>query len=472
MKRVFTIILTLAIVLSLCACGGSSTEETQGNSVAGFQIGFARESIMPKTPVGMPGFANAEHRISTGYTDILYASCLAFSEGEDTVLMYSVDTIYMDAATTQKLREQISAKTGVPQGNIMISGTHTHTGPYYSSEPYYTDVFLPAFIKAAEDAIADRASATMYGTKTLVEGISFVRHYISRDGKYLDSGEASQNPALLAGHARETDPEMILVKIDREGDKKDITLINWQCHPCFSYESTTLLSADFIASLRTDVETQTGTEVIYFSGAGGDLGGGTKMPNEPAINDVNQFGSFLAEKAVAALGGTLTKIEGSGVKIANEQFEYATNRAGIERLEDAQKVKDFAEQKGSYESAEVNNYAKELGFASARECNTIVSNAQRPEKEAFEINALYLGGLAFVTAPYEMYATNGQFIKENSPFEYTVVATQANGYLSYFPVKEAYEGGVEIYEIAIAKFVSGIAEDTANRFVELLKGLQ
>ncbi len=472
MKRVFAIIITFAIAFGLCACGGSTSDETQGASAAGFQIGFARESIMPKTPVGMPGFANAEHRISTGYTDILYTSCLAFSEGEDIILMYSVDTIYMDASTTQKLREQISAKTGVPQGNIMISGTHTHTGPNYYADPYYTDVFLPAFIKAAEDAIADRASATMYGTKTLVEGISFVRHYISRDGKYLDSGGAGQNPALLAGHARETDPEMILVKIDREGDKKDITLINWQCHPCFSYESTTLLSADFIASLRTDVETQTGTQVIYFSGAGGDLGADTKMPNETAIRDVTQFGSLLAEKAVAALSGTMAEIAGSGIKTSQEQFEYATNRAGIERVEDAQKVKDFAEQQGSYESAEVNNYAIELGFDSARQCATIVSNAQRPEKEAFELNALYLGGLAFVTAPYEMYATNGQFIKENSPFEFTMIATQANGYLSYFPVKEAYEGGSAIYEIATAKFVSGIAEDTTNQFVTLLKGLQ
>ena len=89
-----------------------------------------------------------------------------------------------------------------------------------------------------------------------------------------------------------------------------------------------------------------------------------------------------------------------------------------------------------------------------------------------ELNALYLGGLAFVTAPYEMCAQDGVLIKEGSPFEFTVVSTVSNEHYSYFARKEAFESTATVYEVTSAKFAKGAAEATAAELIELLKGLQ
>ena len=469
MKRFFAILLTLSIILGLCACGGSTAENEQ-TAYAGFQVGYAREDIMPDEPIGLSGYGNPEVRRSTGYKDILYATCLAFSEGDQTVLHFSVDVISFPV--TGPIREAISAKTGVPTGNIMFSGTHTHSGPEYTEEPYFTDIFIPACVAAAEKAIADRAPATMYGTKTSTGDMTCVRHYITIDGTYIDNGTAGKNPALIAKHARETDPEMILVKFDREGDKKDITLINWQCHPAFALETHTYLSADFVATLRSKVEEATGTDVIYFTGGAGDVAGSSQMIGETKRSDAFAFGEELAVIALAALEGTMTKIEGSGIKVNNNRFEYPNNRYGIEKLEEAKKVKAFAEQKGSMEDAEALAYAKEMGFASCREAATVIVNAAKPEMGTMELNALYIGGLAFVTAPYEMCAQDGVIIKEGSPFDFTIVCSCSNEHYSYFTRKEAFESTSAVYEVTTAKFAKGAAEATAAELVSMLGALK
>ena len=72
MKKLVSTILIFATILALCACGGNQSgvpEETK--SQEGLQIGYARESIMPEGQVNISGAANAEHRVSTGFLDIL-----------------------------------------------------------------------------------------------------------------------------------------------------------------------------------------------------------------------------------------------------------------------------------------------------------------------------------------------------------------------------------------------------------------
>lgn len=468
MKRFIALFLLLSLVLGLCACSGGS--EVQPVTPTGLQIGYAREDILPNGSIGLSGFTNPDIRRSTGYRDIIYTTCLAISEGSDTILLFSTDVINMSRG--KHIRQKISEKTGVPFSNIMVSATHNHSGPEYIEEPYFEDVFVPAFEKAAEKALADLAPATMYGAKASTGEMSCVRHYITRDGVYVDNSTAANNPAMLAAHAREADPEMVVVKIDREGDKKDITLINWQCHPCFSIATDTYISADFIASLRSQVEEKTGSQVIYFTGAAGDVAAKSHLIGAKQYGDPASYGNELADIALEALNGTMTKIEGSGLTINHERFEYQTNRIGLDKLEDAKKVKQMVEQVGSPDGAEVNAYAKSLGFSTARLAVTIVNNSEMPEKATMELNALYLAGLAFVTAPYEMCAQDGVIIKQGSPFEFTVVSTLSNEHYSYFPRKEAFESPRTIYEVNAAKFAKGAAEATAAELVSMLQELQ
>ena len=61
------------------------------------------------------------------------------------------------------------------------------------------------------------------------------------------------------------------------------------------------------------------------------------------------------------------------------------------------------------------------------------------------------------------------YIKENSPFPVTLVATVANGTYSYMPTKKAFD--YHCYERNQTKFSRGTAEILGDLFVEMLEDL-
>ena len=128
MKKIICLLLLLALTLSLCACGDSGSGEAEPAAAGGLQMGYGRESIMPEGPINISGGANAEHRESTGFLDILYATCVAVSENGNTILLFSTDTLGAKAAWTREARQLINEATGIPEDHIHIAGTHTQRG--------------------------------------------------------------------------------------------------------------------------------------------------------------------------------------------------------------------------------------------------------------------------------------------------------------------------------------------------------
>lgn len=470
MKKVLSLILVFALALGLCACTGSGAGEETQAAAQGLQIGFAKESITPGNGVNMRGYGNPEHRISTGFLDYLYATCIALKDGDDIVLLYSTDLLCSHEGWTQEARARIKTELGVPEENIQIGATHSHTAPSIGTDTYpaikeWKVMYMDALVNSAKKAIADLAPTTMYGKKVMTEKQNFVRHYKMTDGTYAGSnfGDWSLKPV---DHAVPGDPGMTLIKFDREGDKKDILLMNWQAHA--DMIGGTLLSADYIGVTRDILEKETGMNFIFFLGATGDQNPNSRIPGEKTEVKYKEYGKELAQWALDALPEITQKIEGQGIASKQETITYKSNKYGQDRLADALKVNELFTQTG--DSSVANTLAKSLGFWSVYQCNGIVSCSKYPEFGSFIVNVHRIGNLGFVAAPYEMFSENGKYIKTNSPYDFTIVSTVTNGYSNYFPTKEAYEYGC--YESYTAKFDAGVGEDTATKFVEMLKEIQ
>ncbi len=467
MKKIITVVLTLAIVLGLCACGGSG----ESKAPEGLQIGYAREDFMPDGGVNMSGSGNQAHKVSTGYLDILYATCLAISENGNTILLYSTDTLTAKMNWTEEARKQISEATGVPEANIHIGGTHTHAGPAVGgSEPLvlkWKPVYMDALVKAAQNALADQATTTLYGHRLQTEGLTFVRHYKMQDGSYAGANFGDFSVGIVE-HATEANEEMILLKMDREGDKKDIMLMNFQAHPCFV--GTNDLSSDFIGEVRDSFEEQTGMHFIYFTGSAGNQNAFSQIYSEngPETKKKEVYGEALAKYAIDALP-SMTPITGTGaVKTSQKIYEYKSNDYGQDRLADAQLVTKKFKETG--DTTACNAYAKSLGFNSVYECNGIVNCSTYKPSYEMELNVCSFGGVAFIAAPHEMFSNTAFYIHDNSPFDFTIISTTTNGYNNYFPTKEAFEYGC--YESFTALFATGVAEFAQEKYVEMLKEVQ
>lgn len=476
MKKAIAIFVLWAMVFGLFGCAGGETPETSAPTetepAAGeFMVGYGRGDITPTAAVPMAGYGNGGTRLSEKVLDPLYLTCVAFRQGEETFLLLSLDLLQPFEAAFAATRLRMVRKTGVPAERIMFCCTHTHSAPQLSATDSNTEMYFEAFqkaaLKAAEDAMADLAPAKLLGTRTQVEDMNFVRHYLMNDGTYYGPNFGSTESGYKS-HLRESDQEMLLVKADREGDKADILLMNWQAHPCFTGGADKReISADFIGVVRQTVETETGMLFAFFQGAGGDHNAISFIEGETRYPDNEGYGKQLAKEAIAALAN-LAPLAGSGVRSVKVMYEADVNHEDEALLEQAKQVAAFFKASGDRKQA--NHLAKQLGMTSVYHANAIVSRPDRPQKAAMEINAAYLGGLALVTAPFEMFGDSGSYIKENSPFAMTFVCTNANESYAYIPTREAYEYGC--YESYSSYFAKGTAEAVTEEYLKLLKGLQ
>lgn len=468
MKKITALFITAALVLGLCACDGIGGSINSNGATTGLQVGYGRELIMPETEIPMGGYGNSEERISTGFMNYLYGTCIAMTEGEETVLLFSQDLVRSYEPWTQAVREKITAELGIPGDRIMLSATHTHSGPENTSSDLrvvqYQELYVDAMLNAAKAALADRAPATLYGAKTETENMTFVRHYLLSDGSYLGDNFGSMAGNTIVDYATKADTEMQLVKFDRDGDKQDILLMNFQAHPCkIGSSANTLLSADFIGSTRDAFEKETDMLFVYFTGATGNQNPTSRMSQSNTM-DLQTYGQTLAQYAIDALPG-MTKLEGEGIKATQVQFEYAMNHRNEDKLTEAKEIVSL-KKAGGDPTALIEQY----GLSSYSEASNVIQRAKRPATGTMELNAFYVAGMAFITAPYEMFSDNGLYIKENSPFEMTVLCTNANSWNSYCATEAAYD--YMSYESSSGHFAKGCAEACQDQFIEMLNSLK
>src|SRR4051812_16160180 len=96
----------------------------------GMQIsaGAAAAEITPKVSIFLAGYPHVR-RYSTGVHDALWSSALCLESGGTRVLIVGNDIIYLSKLSVMRVRRRIAHQTGVPAENILISATHTHSGP-------------------------------------------------------------------------------------------------------------------------------------------------------------------------------------------------------------------------------------------------------------------------------------------------------------------------------------------------------
>ena len=66
---------------------------------------------------------------SQGVLDDLYAKAAVLDDGKTKAALVACDLIGLPRAAVLEARRIIAEKTGIPADNVMISATHTHTGP-------------------------------------------------------------------------------------------------------------------------------------------------------------------------------------------------------------------------------------------------------------------------------------------------------------------------------------------------------
>ena len=418
MKRFLCAILSVLLVLGLFAgCDGAGEGETEGQTNT-FSVGYAKAVISPETSVYLCGYGDArEDRMSTGTAEDLYSVVTAITDAEgETVIIIAADLLLSTQAFVDPIRKEASKRTGVPIDNIMFHCTHNHSGPDANGDMVYRTLMTERTLQAVEEAMADRKPATMETTFTRPEGINYVRHYLKIDGNYQGEAVGSVPKENLVGHYGKADNLMQLVRFVREGDAKDIVMINWQGHPRGSDpHSRTTATCNYPGVMRDTVDAGLDCQSIFILSGSGNLNNNSQIPEE--VSDVPDF-------------ITLGKVLG----------QYAIDAAA------------------NFKPANTGNIQVEKSF---------VSKDGKESTEGRPLYAISVGDLAFAFAPFEIFDTNAMGVKEGSDFKMTFYASCSNASGGYLPTEPSWDWE-QHYEVRITNYPKGTCWEVQNILLSLL----
>ena len=461
----FFLILTMVLCLNACAPGAPAATEpiptVEAKMGDGLNVGFAKVDITPSYSVGLGGYSDAETRLSQEVVDRIYATCLAFTEDQQTILVYTVDSISIDRTNAEYFRLWITANTGIPGDNIYFGATHSHSCPAQSGQ--YKEDLSGWLVQAATEALADRSPAALQAAMPEIPGMNFVRHYEMSDGTYAGSNFGDFSKTIV-GHATDSDPRAVLLKFDREEGRRDILMVNWQAHPDsardIGYNS---IAASWVGPLRNELESLSGMHVAYFTGASGNQNQSSRIKSESHGLSWRDYGKKMAQLLNNALP-QLADTESSGIKKSRVMSIANINHDWDHMLEQANEVFELWKTVGK---AEGDALGKTYGFTSTYQARAIITRANMGAAAQLELNVFSIGAIGFTTGTYEMFSDQGLYVREHSPFDITFIITGNSGYI---PSESAYT--YRAYEADTGTYAPGTAEKLAEEYVSMLNALK
>src|SRR5574340_68768 len=102
------------------------------------KVGIAKLDVTPPVGSRMAGFAGRVFP-SLAVHDPLWARAVIFDDGKQRVGLVQMDLIGVSETTAAKVREGAAKSANVVPSGLMLSGTHTHSGPTFWDDGTFTE---------------------------------------------------------------------------------------------------------------------------------------------------------------------------------------------------------------------------------------------------------------------------------------------------------------------------------------------
>ncbi len=475
MKKIIIFVVLAAMLLGVCGCskGNPDGDGQLGSDAGSFRVGYNKISIQPQEALGLGGYGNTSARISEGYLDELFATCIAISDKDDnTVLLVTIDSIRIGDEMTASIRQEITKVTGVPGNNVMLVATHSHSTPDIgvnaSPEIVRHEQYMQTqIVAAAQAALADRSAATIFGNTVTVPGLSYVRHYELENGTFAGPNFGDFNSAPIKGHTTEADTSMQILKFARE-DAQDVVLCSWRCHPTITGGMKTYdYSSDFVGPMRDYVEEKTGALVAYYQADAGNIAPDSMIEGEQPTTDFRMYGQQLGSYLIGGMN-EMTELPTGAIKTKQEILAGEVDHTRDGDIAAAREV--YKVWTSNYDRNAANAAAQEKGMRSVYVVTSIINRYELPATVDLELNTITIGDkIAFASFPGEMFDTNGAKVRADSGYDMTMILGYANNAVGYIPSAYGYE--YTCYESDATKFVAGTGEIIQDKLLEMIHGM-
>ncbi len=380
------------------------------------KAGFGDRVITPSPPFPLVGYGIYLGRKANSVLDDLKVRTLFLEDLAGTrCLIAAYDLIGFSINFSDHLKFGIEDRFGLPAENILLSFTHTHSGPpsmflrgMGNVDKDYLAAVSEKTFEAVEDARKDLQPAEIRWNIEEIEPIGFNR---------------------VNGTLEPVDTQLGILAFERED--LNIYLANYACHPV-TLGRNTAVSADFPGRFCGEIEKE-GDRLLFMQGFCGNIdpfrnkvrwGAGTEK-------DIQFYGKHLASRFRKALEHR-RPMSGSVIKARLE-------RIGIPY--DICPVKDIQKEAGrlldtfkDFEKEKSRRFADEW-LKDAKTAFSVLK--EKPFLENVPVQILKLGEVNIAALPGEVFCELGLTIKDRFPG--TFPAGYANGNIGYIPTAAAYK---------------------------------
>lgn len=429
--------------------------------------GAAQREITPKDSQFLFGYPHVQ-RYSTGVHDPLYSSALYLFDGRTQVMFIANDIIFIGKQTAQTIRKQIEQKTKIPASNIMITATHTHSGPH--TVAYLSNASDPAIPKPDSRYIRFMADqAVKAGLEAYQSAVSaHVGLGIADD---TGIGTNRRDPAGPSDH------HVPVLMVQSEADNTNIALM-FVCsiHPTVLHEDSTLVSADFPGMARQYLQRKVLGDhcpVLHHTGPSGNQSP-RHVTEANTFEEAQRLGQILA-KAVEKAIGKIDYFDTAEINVI-QRFINLPRRKFLSVKDAAVHLKKAIEKLDHLRTCGASSQeirTAECDWFGAEETFTLAKAAEEGKIESAyekclpaEIQVISIGKWNFVGWPGECFTDFALEVKKQCKDSYVI--SLANGELQgYLVTQEAFEEGG--YEASNALFGYESGRLLVDYTVELLK---
>ena len=418
------------------------------------RAGYAKADITPTEPVYMAGY-DMRDAPSDGVWghDRLYARALVFEAGGSRLAFVEADVIIIRG--TDEFRRRISDATGIPVEHILLGDAHNHAAPSPTAkletnwDRQFEKGVLAAVTQAAAALQPARIAAgtghsriAMNRRKVVPADVDSTLTFDENDRSQSFGKAKTDNPVSIhefAGVVRlganpngPIDDAVQIVRVDKADRKPLAVMIHYACHGTSLGGRNSKISGEWMGRMQEYVEKQfPGVGAIYLQGAAGNI-------NPRVVGGLDGYKDNI--ETTWALG------EEIGREAARVYRELSPEPLAAPRIQ--------------IETADIRlpRAYRELFEDFAHTVITAPTTVVR------------LGDLMWTTFPGELFSNIGKKVKAASPATYAHLMGYTNGYIGYFPERQAYtDGGYEVASTHLDPAAEGIYLHAISELMQRLR---
>ncbi|MBN1671485.1 MAG: neutral/alkaline non-lysosomal ceramidase N-terminal domain-containing protein [Kiritimatiellae bacterium] len=416
--------------------------------------GVARYDVTPPLGYLLQGHT-ARNKPSERVHDPLYLKVLTLRKGKRRIALVTSDLIDFSPEFVEEVRGEVRARTRLKPADVLLTASHTHTGPVMAQGPFSDRAPLPDYMSVLKRTIAGGIGEAIRREQPVT-----VRHGTGRTniGIVNRRKKTRSGVQMMPNPEGPIDEELAVVSFVDSAQKPLAVLLNYTCHPTTLASTLYQVSADYPGVAQRELEKfYPGATALFINGCCGDV--------RPAIvdgdrfkgggfDDIERMGKLLAAAAVQCVE-TAHSVDVNSVGGRLQRFAFpldrtlsATNKANIAKI-----TRRYA--RGSELGAKWAAF-----WEQARD-----EGRQIPTSVTGDLHGLKIGPLAVLGLPGEVMVEIGLKIKKRT--EKVIVAGYSNGCIGYIPTRQGLvEGGYEASSFLYQAWPAPYAPAMERKLVE------